>query len=177
MEKAFNIFDYRIKINIVAETLIVPKGNRETIYKALIPQIESITSGEKNITANLANIAAILKEAFGFFWVGFYTVDTDGTLVLAPFQGPLACTRIRKGKGVCGTVYAEAKSLVVEDVELFPGHIACSSLSRSEVVVPIMKNEDVWGVIDIDSSEVNDFSDIDRIYLEQVAQIITKFLK
>lgn len=161
----------------MSECLILPTGgSRKDIYEVIIPQISSLVEHERDITANLANIAAILKEAFGFFWVGFYVAQSENELVLAPFQGPLACTRIKKGKGVCGTVFASGSTLVVEDVELFPGHIACSSLSRSEIVVPILLNDKVWGVIDVDSSSVADFNDVDKHYLEEISKIITSFI-
>lgn len=160
----------------MSEVLIVPQGSREDIYEAIIPQIESLISTESDITANLANIAAVLKEALGVLWVGFYIAKSDNELVLGPFQGPLACTRIKKGNGVCGTVFANGVSVVVDDVEEFHGHIACSSSSRSEVVVPILVNGNVWGVIDIDSELIGDFSQSDKIYLERVADVIVKKL-
>ena len=153
--------------------MIIPEsGNRKDIYEAIIPQIASLVSSESNIIANLANITSVLKEAFGFFWIGFYQAEGD-ELVLAPFQGPIACTRIKRGKGVCGSVYSTGESLVVPDVEEFKGHISCSSLSRSEVVIPIIFNGSVWGVLDVDSKEVNDFNDIDKYYLERIAEIIS----
>lgn len=161
----------------MSECLILPtSGSRKDTYEVIIPQICSLVEHERDITANLANIAAILKEAFGFFWVGFYVARSENELVLAPFQGPLACTRIKKGKGVCGAVFASGSTLVVEDVELFPGHIACSSLSRSEIVVPILLNGKVWGVIDVDSSSVADFNDVDKSNLEEISKIITTFI-
>lgn len=123
--------------------------------------------------ANLANLAAALKEAFDFFWVGFYLVKQD-QLVLGPFQGPVACTRIRKGKGVCGTAWQEGATLLVPDVEVFPGHIACSSLSRSEIVVPLIKDGEVWGVLDIDSDLLNFFDETDRKYLEEMCGYLSK---
>ncbi len=127
--------------------------------------------GEPNIIANLANIAAGLKEAFGFFWVGFYLVE-DGELVLAPFQGPVACTRIQKGKGVCGTAWENDEVIIVEDVEQFPGHIACNAASKSEIVLPIHKNGVVTGVLDIDSDSLNDFDETDRKFLLEVVKLI-----
>ena len=123
------------------------------------------------MVANLANTAAALKEQFGWFWVGFYLVDQN-ELVLGPFQGPVACTRIQKGRGVCGTSWAQEKTLVVPDVEKFPGHIACSSLSKSEIVVPLFKNGMVWGVLDVDSSDYDQFDDIDQHYLEQIVALL-----
>lgn len=161
----------------MSECLILPKeGGRKEIYETIIPQIRSLVEHESDVIANLANITAILKEALGFFWVGFYIAKGENELVLAPFQGPLACTRIRKGKGVCGTVYAQGVTIIVDDVEEFPGHIACSSLSRSEIVVPIMKNGEVWGVLDVDSKELGDFNETDKYYLEEIVKIVEKSL-
>lgn len=161
----------------MSECLILPKeGGRKEIYETIIPQIRSLVEHESDVIANLANITAILKEALGFFWVGFYIAKGENELVLAPFQGPLACTRIRKGKGVCGTVYAQGVTIIVKDVEEFPGHIACSSLSRSEIVVPIMKNGEVWGVLDVDSKELGDFNETDKYYLEEIVKIVEKSL-
>jgi L-methionine (R)-S-oxide reductase len=143
-------------------------------YAELLPQLEALVQGEVDLTANLANIAAALKEAFGFFWVGFYEVKT-GELVLGPFQGPVACTRISLGKGVCGTAWAEKRSQLVPDVDAFPGHIACSSASRSEIVVPIFdKNGEVRMVLDVDSDQLNDFDAHDQRYLEELSQLITR---
>ncbi len=157
----------------MAETIYIPKtGNREDIYKEIIPQIIALTENEPDIVANLANISAVLKEAFGFFWVGFYLVKNNA-LVLGPFQGTLACTRIRKGKGVCGTAWAQQSTVLVDDVNAFPGHIACSSLSQSEIVVPVIKNTEVVAVLDIDSDKKADFSEIDRFYLENLCQYIS----
>jgi len=155
----------------MAEDLIVAKGSKEEQYQSLIPQIKAVLEGEPDLVANLANTAAALKEQFGWLWTGFYLVKQD-ELVLGPFQGPIACTRIKKGRGVCGTAWAQAKTLVVEDVEKFPGHIACSSLSRSEIVVPLFKGEDVVGVMDIDSTELADFDETDRKYLEEIVSLI-----
>ena len=132
-----------------------------------MPQIEAILHGEEDLIANLANIAAALKEQFGWLWVGFYLVKKD-ELVLGPFQGPVACTRIKKGRGVCGTSWAEAKPWIVPDVEKFAGHIACSSLSRSEIVIPLIKNAEVWGVLDADSEMQDNFDEIDQQYLEEI---------
>ncbi len=151
----------------MAENLVLVTGSKEEQYQSLLPQIEALISGETNLVANLANVAAALKEAFGFFWVGFYLVDQD-ELVLGPFQGPVACTRIRRGRGVCGTAWAQAMTQVVPDVSTFPGHIACSSLSRSEIVVPLLKDGEVWAVLDIDSEELASFDETDRKYLEQL---------
>ncbi len=162
----------------MSENLIIPDtADRSEIYSAILPQIEAITAGETNIIANLANISAILKEAFNLFWVGFYIAESDDILVLGPFQGPLACTRIRKGKGVCGTVFATGETLIVDDVELFPGHIACSSLSRSEIVVPIYNRAGaVWGVLDIDSKDIADFDEVDKLFLEELVAQITNII-
>jgi len=155
----------------MAEDLLIVKGTKVERYQSLIPQIKAIIEGETDIIANLANITAALKEQFGWLWVGFYLVKND-ELVLGPFQGPLACTRIRKGKGVCGTSWAEAKTLIVADVEKFPGHIACSSLSRSEIVIPIIRNNEVTGVLDVDSTALNEFDSTDQLYLEQIIALI-----
>ncbi len=151
----------------MAEDLQINKGTKEEQYTTLLPQINAIITGEPDLIANLANITAALKEQFGWLWVGFYLVKQD-ELVLAPFQGPIACTRIKKGRGVCGTSWAEAKTLIVPDVEKFPGHIACSSLSKSEIVVPIIRNNEVLGVLDVDSELLNDFDDVDAKYLEEI---------
>lgn len=155
----------------MAEDLSIIKGTKESQYQSLLPQIKALITGEPDLIANLANIAGALKEQFGWLWVGFYLVKQD-ELVLGPFQGPVACTRIRKGKGVCGTSWAEAKTLIVPDVEAFPGHIACSSLSRSEIVVPILQNGIVTGVLDVDSIELNEFDETDKQYLEEIVSWI-----
>lgn len=156
----------------MAESLIVSDGNKEQQYQTLLPQIESLLAGETDVIANMANIAAALKQTFNFFWVGFYRVKED-VLVLAPFQGPLACTRIRRGKGVCGTAWEEARTQVVPDVDQFPGHIACSSDSKSEIVVPILKDNEVVGVLDIDSDRLNSFDDTDARYLEEICRMLS----
>ena len=155
------------------EKIAIPSGGKKAIYEALIPQVEVIVGREPDLYADLANITAILKEAFDFLWVGFYLVKPDSslhgsTLVLGPFQGPLACTRIAYGKGVCGTAWREKRTIVVPDVELFPGHIACSSLSRSEIVVPYIRSGEVLFVLDIDSAERGSFDEIDSLYLEKI---------
>ncbi|MGN7722814.1 GAF domain-containing protein [Chitinophaga sp. 22620] len=155
----------------MAEDLSIIQGNKAEQYTSLLPQIKALITGEPDQVANLANIAAALKEQFGWLWVGFYLVKGE-ELVLGPFQGPVACTRIRKGRGVCGTSWADAATLVVPDVEKFPGHIACSSLSRSEIVVPLMKNGEVFGVLDVDSAEFNTFDETDRKFLEEVVSWI-----
>lgn len=153
----------------MAENLIINQGSKEEQYQTLLPQIKYLTDAETDTVANLANIAAALKQTFGFFWVGFYLVKED-TLVLGPFQGPLACTRIRFGKGVCGTAWKEAKTQIVPDVEKFPGHIACSSDSKSEIVVPVMKDKKVVAVLDIDSDSLNSFDEVDACYLEKLCK-------
>ena len=156
----------------MAEDLTISKGTKQEQYETLIPQIKALLEGETDLTANLANVAAALKEQFGWFWVGFYLVK-EAQLVLGPFQGPVACTRIRKGRGVCGTSWAKAETLIVPDVEEFPGHIACSSLSRSEIVVPLLQGENVVGVLDADSSELNEFDDTDASYLQEIVKLLT----
>ncbi|MCI1648002.1 MAG: GAF domain-containing protein [Bacteroides sp.] len=156
----------------MAEDLYISSGNKEDKYRTLLMQVESLIEGEDNQIANLANVSAALKETFGFFWVGFYLVDGD-ELVLGPFQGPVACTRIKKGKGVCGTAWSRAETIVVANVDEFPGHIACSSLSRSEIVIPLINNvRGIWGVLDIDSEHLNDFDEIDSYYLEKIVYLV-----
>ena len=155
----------------MAEDLLITKGTKEEQYESLLPQIKALLEGEPDLIANLANITGALKEQFNWLWVGFYLVKND-ELVLGPFQGPVACTRIKKGKGVCGASWAKAQTLIVPDVEKFPGHIACSSLSRSEIVVPIIRNKKVIGVLDVDSIEPDQFDNIDQDYLEQIIEFI-----
>ena len=155
----------------MAEDLLIIKGSREEQYKALQPQIQALISGEPDLVANLANMAAALKEQFGWLWVGFYIVK-GGELVLGPFQGPVACTRIKKGRGVCGASWQQAQTLVVPDVEKFPGHIACSSLSKSEIVVPVIRNNEVVAVLDADSDTSNEFSAVDQQYLEALVALL-----
>jgi L-methionine (R)-S-oxide reductase len=155
----------------VAEDLSISKGTKEEQYQSLLPQIKGLLEGEPDLVANLANIAAALKEQFGWLWIGFYLIKGD-ELVLGPFQGPVACTRIRKGRGVCGTSWAQAKTLLVEDVEKFPGHIACSSLSKSEIVVPILHNNDVVAVLDADSELIAHFDTTDQQFLETITRMI-----
>lgn len=156
----------------MAEDLQVISGTKDEQYRALFPQIQALTEGESDLVANLANIAAALKEQFGWLWVGFYLVKND-ELVLGPFQGPIACTRIRKGRGVCGSSWERAQTLIVPDVEKFPGHITCSSLSRSEIVVPLFKNNNVAGVLDVDSAKLDSFDETDKIWLERITRIIS----
>ncbi|WP_329904675.1 GAF domain-containing protein [Porphyromonas pogonae] len=160
----------------MAENLIIQGDSRSQRYETLVPQIRSLVEGERNLVANLANICAALRQTFGFFWVGFYLIEDD-QLVLGPFQGDIACTRIAHGKGVCGSAWAQARTFVVPDVDAFPGHIACSSQSKSEVVVPLIKDGTVRGVLDIDSDRLDDFTEeVDACYLEQIADIVTELL-
>ena len=155
----------------MAEDLTISTGSKTQQYEALLPQIKGLLEGENDLIANLANITAALKEQFGWLWVGFYLVKGD-ELVLGPFQGPVSCTRIRKGRGVCGSSWAEQKVLIVPDVEKFPGHIACSSLSKSEIVLPLISNGEVKGVLDVDSSELDEFEETDAVFLGQVVELI-----
>ncbi len=155
----------------MAEDLHIGRGSKEEQYLSLIPQIKGLVSGEPDLVANLANIAAALKEQFDFFWVGFYLVKEE-ELVLGPFQGPVACTRIRKGRGVCGTSWSQGNTIIVPDVEKFPGHIACSSISKSEIVVPIFKNNEVWGVLDVDRDQYNSFDETDTQFLQEIVALI-----
>ena len=153
------------------EDLHLSKGTKEEQYQNLLPQIKALLAHETDFIANLANVAAALKEQFGWFWVGFYLVKNE-ELVLGPFQGPVACTRIKKGKGVCGTSWQQAATIIVPDVELFPGHIACNSLSKSEIVVPIFRSNEVIGVLDVDSDTLNSFDKTDQHYLEEIIAAI-----
>lgn len=155
----------------MAEDLSIITGSKQEQYQSLLPQIKGLLDGETDLVANLANTVAALKEQFGWFWVGFYIIKNN-ELVLGPFQGPVACTRIRKGKGVCGFSWAEAKTLIVPDVEKFPGHIACSSLSKSEIVVPVIRNGEVIAVLDVDSDQLDQFDATDQYYLEQIVDLI-----
>ena len=155
----------------MAEDLNIITGTKEEQYEALLPQIKGLLEGEPDLIANLANVAAALKEQFGWLWVGFYLVK-DNELVLGPFQGPVACTRIRKGKGVCGASWEKAEVLIVPDVEKFPGHIACSSQSRSEIVLPLLKEGSVIGVLDVDSADLNTFDETDKSYLNDIIRHI-----
>jgi GAF domain-containing protein len=156
----------------MSEGLTVSAGTKEERYQELMPQLEAVVSSETDVIANMANMASMLHETFGFWWTGFYRV-VDGMLVLGPFQGPLACTRIRKGKGVCGTAWAQGETVVVPDVEQFPGHIACSSESRSEIVVPVFKDSVVVAVLDIDSRELSTFDEIDKKHLEKAVALLS----
>lgn len=155
----------------MAEELILQQGDKAEQYQSIIPQIKAIVEGEPDLIANLANICAALNQQFGWLWVGFYLVKQN-ELVLGPFQGPIACTRIAKGRGVCGTAWQQQQVIIVPDVELFPGHIACSSASKSEIVLPIMQNMECVGVLDIDSDELNQFDEVDAKYLQQLISII-----
>jgi L-methionine (R)-S-oxide reductase len=155
----------------MAEDLLIAKGTKEEQYESLLPQIKALLDGEPDLIANLANVTGALKEQFNWLWVGFYLVKND-ELVLGPFQGPVACTRIKKGKGVCGTSWARAETLIVADVENFPGHIACSSLSKSEIVVPIIRDKDVVAVLDADSIALNNYDETDKKWLEQIVELL-----
>lgn len=161
----------------MAEDLNIVSGSKQEKYISITQQIEALITGEPDLTANLANIAAALKEQFGWFWVGFYMVKENANtgnseLVLGPFQGPVACTRIAKGRGVCGTSWAKEETIVVADVEKFPGHIACSSASKSEIVVPIFNGTNVVGVLDVDSELLDQFDAVDQQYLEAIVALI-----
>jgi GAF domain-containing protein len=155
----------------MSEDLQIVSGGKIEQYQNLIPQIKGLLTGEPDLIANLANVTAALKEQFGWFWVGFYIIKKD-ELVLGPFQGPVACTRIKKGRGVCGSSWAKAETLIVPDVAQFPGHIACSSLSKSEIVLPLFKDGIIWGVLDIDSEKLDQFDETDKLYLEQILTLI-----
>lgn len=151
----------------MAEELIVASGGKVERYEVLVAQVEALLAGEDDVVANMANVAAMIHHTFDFWWTGFYRV-VEGELILGPFQGPLACSRIGYGRGVCGAAWKDGRTVVVEDVEQFPGHIACSSLSRSEIVVPLWRGEEVVGVLDIDSRELATFDDVDARWLERI---------
>ena len=155
----------------MAEDLIIISGNKTERYESLLPQIKGLLEGEPDLIANLANVTGALKEQFNWLWVGFYLVKNN-ELVLGPFQGPVACTRIKKGRGVCGSSWEKTETLIVPDVEKFPGHIACSSLSKSEIVVPVIRNNEVLGVLDVDSIESDQFDETDQRYLETIVALI-----
>ncbi|MDF2418945.1 GAF domain-containing protein [Acinetobacter beijerinckii] len=159
----------------MAEELVLQQGHKADQYQSILPQIQAIIEDETDMIANLANICAVLKQQFDWFWIGFYLVK-DNELVLGPFQGPIACTRIAKGRGVCGSAWQQQQMIIVPDVDQFPGHIACSSASKSEIVLPIMSNGDCVGVLDIDSDELNQFDEIDAEYLQQLMLMIEKFI-
>jgi GAF domain-containing protein len=156
----------------MAEDLNVITGSKEEQYQSLLPQIKALIEGETDLIANLANITAALKGQFSWLWVGFYLVKNE-ELVLGPFQGPVACTRIKKGRGVCGAAWQNKETLIVPDVTKFPGHIACSSLSKSEIVIPLIKDGEVFGVLDVDSMSLSDFDNVDKKYLENILTLIT----
>lgn len=151
----------------MSEDLIIEKGSKEERYISLFPQIKALCEGESNLIANLANVSAAIKQTFNYYWVGFYLVEED-ELVLGPFQGPIACTRIKKGKGVCGLAWSEGKTMLVEDVNEFQGHIACNSLSKSEIVIPLIKEGKIIGVFDLDHDHTNAFDEVDKKYLNQI---------
>jgi len=155
----------------MAEDLVTINGTKEEQYRNLLPQIEALLTGESDLIANMANVSAALKSQFNFFWIGFYLVKGD-ELILGPFQGPVACTRIKKGKGVCGQAWQQAKYLIVQDVDSFPGHIACSSLSKSEIVLPLFSKNEVFAVLDVDSDLLDDFNEIDALYLQKIIELI-----
>jgi GAF domain-containing protein len=162
---------YQHNFVFMSEDLSIVKGTKSEQYQSIISQIKGLLEGENDLIANLANVTAALKEQFGWFWIGFYLVKED-ELVLGPFQGPVACTRIRKGRGVCGTSWEKAETLIVPDVEKFPGHIACSSLSKSEIVIPLIRNNGVIGVLDVDSEYAAQFDTTDQHYLEELTTLI-----
>ena len=156
-------------------TLTLSQTEKSAVYQEILPQIKSIIESEINLIANLANVTAVLKQSFGWFWVGFYLIDNaSNELVLGPFQGPLACTRIAFGKGVCGQSWQQQNTIIVPDVNAHPGHIACSSQSQSEIVVPIISNDSVIGVLDVDADKVNQFNQIDATYLETLVQLLAQ---
>lgn len=155
----------------MAEDLIIKRGSKKEQYESLLPQIQALLQGEIDTIACMANVAAALKAQFDFFWIGFYLVKEE-ELVLGPFQGPIACTRIKKGKGVCGAAWEKSETILVPNVDEFPGHIACSSLSKSEVVIPLISSGKVWAVLDVDSDRLDDFSPEDAYYLNKVIEMI-----
>jgi len=159
----------------MAENLIISTGSKDEVYQTLLSQIEHLLAGETNLIANLANISSAIEMTFGFLWVGFYLKESEGQLVLGPFQGPIACTRIQKGKGVCGTAWSENRTVIVQNVNDFTGHIACSSASVSEIVVPFYSSTgNFLGVLDIDSKEESSFDEVDQLYLEKLILILSK---
>ena len=159
------------KLFFMAEDLHIISGDKSTQYENLLPQIKGLLEGENDTIANLANVAAALKEQFNWWWIGFYLVKNN-ELVLGPFQGPVACTRIKKGKGVCGSAWDLEKTLIVPDVEQFPGHIACSSFSKSEIVVPLFHDGKIWGVLDADSEYFSHYDETDKLFLEQIVELL-----
>jgi L-methionine (R)-S-oxide reductase len=156
----------------MAEDLSIIVGAKEVQYKHLMPQIKALIEGEGNLIANQGNLCAALKEQFNWLWIGFYMIEGKDQLVLGPFQGPVACTRIKKGKGVCGTAWAQEKTIIVPDVELFPSHIACSSLSKSEIVLPFYQNGNLVGILDVDSVELNSFDEVDAKFLSELLTLL-----
>ena len=156
----------------MSETLHIPTGTKEEVYAGLLPQIESLVAATDDLIANLANVAAVLKQSFDFHWVGFYRTTEPGVLTLGPFQGPLACVSIPFDKGVCGAAARTRETVIVEDVEKFPGHIACSSLSRSEIVVPLVHHGETKLVLDVDSAVVNGFDRLDQVFLEKIVNVL-----
>lgn len=159
----------------MAEDLIIQKGSKEEKYISLLPQIKALCEGETNLVANLANVSAAIKQTFNYYWVGFYLVEKE-ELVLGPFQGPIACTRIKKGKGVCGRAWAEQKTMLIEDVDEFQGHIACNSMSKSEIVIPLIKGDVTLGVFDLDHNHTHAFDAIDKKYLNQICTWLASIL-
>lgn len=157
----------------MADDLLIIKGTKEEQYIALLPQVKALLEGENDLIANMANIAAALKEQFNWLWVGFYIVKNN-ELVLGPFQGPVACTRIAKGRGVCGAAWQSGSVIIVPDVEKFPGHIACSSLSKSEIVLPLLKNDEVWAILDVDSEYENFFDETDSHFLQEIIKLVNE---
>jgi L-methionine (R)-S-oxide reductase len=167
-----DILNFVFYFTYMAEDLtIISTGTKESQYQSLLPQIQALITGEPDLIANLANISAALKEQFNWFWVGFYLVKSD-ELVLGPFQGPVACTRIKKGRGVCGQSWEKAETIIVPDVEAFPGHIACSAASRSEIVLPLWKGTEVFGVLDVDSDRLDQFDEVDAKYLKEIINLL-----
>ena len=166
-----NVIVHRYFCSMAEDLTIIQTTDKAAQYQSLIPQIAALITGEDDLVANLANISAALKEQFNWFWVGFYMLKNN-ELVLGPFQGPVACTRIANGKGVCGAAWAQATTLIVPDVDEFPGHIACSSLSRSEIVVPLVHNDKVVGVLDVDSKHLAHFDEVDKTFLEELVKLI-----
>ena len=159
----------------MAENLVILQdASRKQQYENVLPQVAALVADEPNLYANMANVSAVLKEAFGFFWVGFYLTEGAEELVLGPFQGPVACTRIKKGKGVCGKCWELGTPVIVPDVDEFPGHIACSSLSKSEITIPVTKNGTVVGILDVDSEDLNDFDEVDEKYLLEIVELLSR---
>lgn len=165
------IWTHHSIIKMAEDLTITRTGTKEEQYQSLIPQIKALLAGEEDLVANLANVCAALKEQFGWFWVGFYLIKND-ELVLGPFQGPVACTRIKKGKGVCGAAWQRAETLIVPDVDQFPGHIACASASKSEIVLPLYLRNEIIGVLDVDSEYLSHFDEVDGVYLNEILKFL-----